>query len=147
MDQRVPDPALFLPHGPGMRLLDGPGSVVDGWLTFQVRLSTELVVCGEDGVAPAELGLEIMAQACGMAIVIDGRSGSAGAMRGVVGAIRGYEYSTNPLVLSQSLVARVKRDLVDGNVVVCDAELLHEGETSPLQMARITIVLMGEDFT
>lgn len=147
MEPCSPDPADVLPHGPGMRLLDGPGSVVDGWLTFWVRSKSGVVVYSDQGVAPAELGLEIMAQACGMATVKGGSKGTAGAMRGVVGAVRGYEYHTNPLVLSQPLVARVKSDLVDGDVVVCDAELLCQGETIPLQKARITIVLMGEDFT
>lgn len=145
MNDLLRDPSLILPHGAGMQLLEGPGRIVDGWLSFKVRRSADLVVYSSDGTAPPELGLEIMAQACGMAAVLNAESNASPAMRGVVGGIRGYEYGTAPLVNSHPLIARVKSDLVDGSVVVCDAELLQEDEKTPLQKARITIVFMEED--
>lgn len=146
MDRCLHDPSVILPHGAGMQLLDGPGRLLDGWLAFKVRRGPDVVVYASDGTAPPELGLEIMAQACGMAAAQNSGGKAPQSMQGVVGAIRGYEYGTEPLLRSQALIARVKSDLVDGSVVVCDAELSREGETTPAQKARITIVFMEEDF-
>lgn len=145
MSGRLDDPTFVLPHGPGMRLVEDPRDSGDGWLVFKVRQSADLVVYDAAGLAPAELGLEIMAQACGMAAAWNAAGETPRTRRGVVGAIKGYEYGTELLARSDAMIARVKSDLEGGSVLVCDAELSREGGIAPLQKARVTIVFMEGD--
>jgi predicted hotdog family 3-hydroxylacyl-ACP dehydratase len=86
-----------------------------------------------------------MAQACGVAAAWNVAEEAPRSRRGVVGAIKGYEYETEQLSRFDALIARVKSDLEGGSVLVCDAELSREGEIAPLQKARITIVFMEGD--
>lgn len=139
-----PSPCEVLPHGAGMRLLATSGELVDGWLEYPVRLSSEMSIVDERRLAPPELGLEMMAQACGMLVASESSGDSGGRRIGVVGAVRGYEYGCVPFEVSEDVRVRVKADVAEEDIVVCDAELYRGSEGSPAQRARITLIVTEE---
>jgi predicted hotdog family 3-hydroxylacyl-ACP dehydratase len=137
-------PQDALPHGPGMQLLSGEGESIDGWLAYDVDLCSTMSVLEADGSAPPELGLEMMAQACGM--LIANNSGSEMGQRriGVVGAVRGYSYIPAPFHVGERARVQVKADVCEDGIVVCDGELYRGDELSPSQRARITLIVTDE---
>lgn len=137
-------PSEVLPHGPGMQLLVGGGEVVDGWLTFRVNLTPTLSVVEVDGLAPSELGLEMMAQACGMLVAGEEHTEHKAPRVGVVGAVRGYSYDAEPFRVGEGIRVRVKADVCEDDLVVCEGELYRGDVTTPSQRARITLIVSGE---
>jgi predicted hotdog family 3-hydroxylacyl-ACP dehydratase len=133
-----------LPHGPGMRLVCGDGREGDGWFSYPVRLDlTMSVVSAVEGDAPPELGLEMMAQACGVFAAQRTQSDGIIPRGGVVGAVRNYEYEARRFVVGEQIVVRIRPDLVEAHLVVCDCELLRGADKEPSQRARVTIVMQG----
>lgn len=137
----APLPQEILPHGPGMQLLDGGGELVDGWLRYHVTISSRLSVLEDGAWAPPELGLEMMAQACGMLTARDESSLSSGPRMGVVGAVRGYSYEPTAFQLGDEFEVRVRAEMVEDALVVCEGALHRKGSETPLQQARITLIL------
>lgn len=130
-----------LPHGKGMRLLCGSPVVSQEWLRCDVALSSDLSVVDAKGRAPAELGLEMMAQACGVLLAREAAQHGAAPRVGMVGAVRGYEYDTVPFQVGEDVYVRVKSDLCEESLIVCEAELFRDGAVAPSQRARITLIL------
>jgi predicted hotdog family 3-hydroxylacyl-ACP dehydratase len=142
VSERCRPPYDVLPHGPGLHFLGERRESSDGELAYAVLLSNNLCVVGAAGTIEPEVGLEIMAQACGMLMSADNvqREKSAG----VVAAVRGYEYSATPLFVGQRLIVTARPVMVDGELAVCEGELADE-EGRALQMARITLVCRQEN--
>lgn len=134
-------PHNVLPHGKGMRLLTGAGELVDGWLSYLARLSSDMSIVDRYGVAPAEVGLEIMAQACGMLSADAYVDGQATPRVGVIGAVRGYRYSAEPFRVGEAMRVRVKADVIEDSIVVCEGELYRDGAAEAAQRARITLII------
>ncbi len=134
-------PRHVLPHGPALQLLRDTVREVDGWLECEVDLQSTLCVVESDGVVAPEVGLEMMAQACG--VVSAEPVGGAPQLKriGFVAAVRGYEYRLEPFVVGQVIRARIRPEICEDSLVVCQAELLIDGEDVPRQRARITLVL------
>lgn len=142
--------AGVLPHGPGIRLVCDYGLEADGWVSFSIRLSRSMsVVASEYGTAVPELGLEIMAQACGMVAARQALHDTHSSHRdlpqrmlqGVVGAVRNYEFEVRSFSVEEDIAVRVRPDLVEAHLVVCDCELYRVASEVPSQRARITIVM------
>ena len=134
-------PYDILPHGKGLQFLTNTGTMRDGWLEFIVRFSQELSVVDAQGLIDPEVGLELMAQACGM-VLLQGEPGAAASPRlGVIAAVRGYEYAVQAFAVGESVRVRVKSDLVDASVVVCEGELFSDMIDTRCQHARITLVI------
>lgn len=127
-----------LPHGPGLQLLTNVGPSVDGWLECGAHITSRHSAIDSHGRVPATCGVEILAQACGIALA---RSSADQRRVGVVGAIRDYTYSCQDFGVGDTFRARVKPVSADNDVIVCDAELYLNDATSPTQTARITLVL------
>ncbi len=134
-------PPDVLPHGPTLQLLRDGGREVDGWIEFGVGLESTLCVVESDGSVAAEVGLEMMAQACGVAMARPFDGVPALKRIGFVAAVRGYEYRLEPFVVGQVVRARVRPEMCEESLVVCEAELFVDGEDAPRQRARITLVL------
>jgi predicted hotdog family 3-hydroxylacyl-ACP dehydratase len=84
-----------------------------------------------------------MAQACGMLLSTE-TSLDAGTL-GVVAAVRGYEYSSEPFLVGQTLIVTVRPVMLEGELAVCEGELCEQQGGSVLQRARITLVCRKED--
>jgi predicted hotdog family 3-hydroxylacyl-ACP dehydratase len=132
-------PSDVLPHGPGLRFISSAGTESSEGVIFDVTITDALSVIEADGTVVPEAGLEIMAQACGM-MIAHHRPQEATCVRGVVAAVRGYQYDAKPFQRGDALIVRVKVDLVESSLVVCDAEI-SRGGGSVEQRARITLVL------
>lgn len=133
-----------LPHGAGMKLLRGTPTLVEGWLRCDVALSPHLSVVDSSGRASAELGLEMMAQACGVFLAHESNRSGSGPRVGMVGAVRGYEYETLPFHVGEEISVRVKSDLCEESIIVCEAELYRSMAPEPSQRARITLILKDQ---
>lgn len=142
MSERGKSPRDLLPHGPGLQVLGEQLDRGDDWLTYGVNLTDRLSVFDESGVAVPELGLEIMAQACGM--LLGARSSGGKGVFGVVASVRSYEYLTESFVVGEELIVRVKPEMVGEDVVVCEGELFRRDQAEPIQVARIALMLRGE---
>lgn len=134
-------PCDVLPHGPTLQLLRAGGRQVDDWYEFEVGLESTLCVVESNGTVAAEVGLEMMAQACGVAMARPADGSPALKRIGFVAAVRGYEYRLEPFVVGQVIRARVRPEMCEESLVVCEAELLLDGEDAARQRARITLVL------
>lgn len=127
-----------------MQLLSESGEFVEGWLSYSVRLLTEMSVVDSRGEAPAELGLEMMAQACGMLTAHATMDGRNAPRIGVIGAVRGYRYSVEPFKVGEAITVRVRADLVEDSIVVCDGEVYRGDAEGVSQRARITLIITDE---
>ena len=134
-------PETILPHGAGMRLLSQPGALLDGWMTYEVVMEPWFSVLEDGASAPPELGLEMMAQACGMVVADNDNGAPPSARIGVVGAVRGYTYTPLPFVVGERVSVRVKPEVLEAGVAVCEGEIYRAGNSSPDQRARITLVI------
>ena len=136
-------PREILPHGEGLQLLRSAGRFHDDYWEFMTSIAPESSVLSPSGRADAEVGLEIMAQAAGVALaqhrLSEGDPNTSSL--GVVGAVRGYEYSCMSFTSHQSITISVKVELCDDTVGICECRLFVDGEGVPLQRARITIIL------
>jgi predicted hotdog family 3-hydroxylacyl-ACP dehydratase len=132
-------PHTVLPHGPGLQLLGERIDTTDEWLTYSVSLNSELSVCDAQGHIEPEIGLEIMAQACGMLLALE-ESHSKKSL-GVVASVRGYEYTVQPFSVGQTLIVRVRPEMSDASLVVCEGELCTHADLEVIQSARITLLL------
>ena len=135
------EPRAVLPHGPGLQLLGERIETADAWLTYGVSLTSDLSVCNEHGQIEPELGLEIMAQACGMLLALEETHSEK--TIGVVASVRGYEYTNQPFSVGQTLIVRVRPEMTDASLVVCEGELCTHGGGEVIQRARITLLLQG----
>lgn len=135
-------PREILPHGAGLQLLQSAGELRDEQWEFITSLSPVSSVLSSLGSADAEIGLEIMAQAAGVALaqhrISEGNTYSKSL--GFVGAVRGYEYSHTNFTSHQSIKVSVKVEMCDETVGICQCELFIDGERTPLQKVRITII-------
>ena len=144
MSERCSAPYDRLPHGPGLHFLGEQREGAGADLIFAVLLTNDLCVVGADGTIEPEVGLEIMAQACGM--LVAGELVHGKRSRGVVAAVRGYEYHLTPLAIGQRLVVTARPVMVDGELAVCEGEIAEQGQGSAvIQRARITLVCREED--
>jgi predicted hotdog family 3-hydroxylacyl-ACP dehydratase len=134
-------PRDVLPHGPTLQLLRDGGRKIEGWFEFEVELQSTLCVVESDGTVSPEVGLEVMAQACGVAMAHPGDGAFAPKRIGFVAAVRGYEYRLEPFVVGQLIRARVRPEMCEESLIVCEAELFVDGEDVARQRARITLVL------
>jgi predicted hotdog family 3-hydroxylacyl-ACP dehydratase len=134
-------PHTVLPHGPGLQLLGERIDTTGEWLTYSVSLTSGLSVCDSRGHIEPEIGLEIMAQACGMLLALE-ESHSKKAI-GVVASVRGYEYTIEPFSVGQTLIVRVRPEMTDASLVVCEGELCTHADLQVIQRARITLLLRG----
>lgn len=140
--QELQKEPFFLPHGEGLQLVRGRGVERDGWVVFSVQLHEGISALSKEGEAAPELGLEIMAQACGTMLVrIDGEVSDVARRVGVVGAVRSYRYDPAPFRAGERLEVRVKPDVVETTLVVCDAEVYRVGRSEASQSARLTLVI------
>jgi predicted hotdog family 3-hydroxylacyl-ACP dehydratase len=139
-------PRDILPHGDGLQLLKCAGQPHEDHWEFITSIPPESSVLSSSGRADAEVGLEIMAQAAGVTLAqkrqSDGNTNYV--TRGVVGAVRGYDYSITPFTSEQSIKVTVKVDMCDETVGICECQLFIDNEKAPRQQARITIILSEE---
>lgn len=133
---------FFMPHGEGLQLVRGRGIERDGWVVFSVRIDAAVSALSEGGEAAPELGLEVMAQGCGALLArIDSEASESVHRFGVVGAVRSYRYEATPFRVGEHLEVRVKPDLVERNLIVCDAELYRGRSSEAAQSARLTLII------
>lgn len=138
--------AFPLPHGEGLRLVRGAGVAVGEWRSFPVTIEPSLSALSSRGEAAPELGLEMMAQACGMLLAQQGAPSQGASGRvGLVGAARSYRYELAPFRIGDKLEVRVKPELVEESLVVCEAELYRSAGGAPAQSARITLSIRAEE--
>lgn len=146
----LPDDVLprdILPHGPALQLLRDCGREVDGWLECDVGLESARCVVESDGTVAAEVGLEMMAQAAGVALARQEDGASMMRRVGFVAAVRGYDYRLEPFVVGQAIRVRVRPEMREESLMVCEAELFVDREESPRQRARITLVVREKEVT
>jgi predicted hotdog family 3-hydroxylacyl-ACP dehydratase len=129
-----------------MRLLAEGRELSDGSLAYKIRLTAGMSVLEAGDTAPAELGLEMMAQASGMLIARQGTVEGLARRVGVVGAARDYSYETVPFRVGEHIEVRVKAESLDGEVVICECVLFRGESEVPAQRARITL-FVTEDGT
>lgn len=142
MTQASPLSGFFpLPHGEGLRLVRGTGTPVGEWRSYLVTLGSSISALTPDGQAAPELGLEMMAQACGMLLAQEGAAGRIG----LVGAVRSYRYGPLPFQVGEAIEVRVRPELLEPSLVVCEAELYRGAADVPSQSARITISIRAEE--
>ena len=145
------EPTDGLPHGAGLRFLAGAGRRDGDAFIFEALLSEQLSIAEVDSTIAPEAGLEMMAQACGMVLAnaqadgasfVDDLKVRMSPRRGVVGAVRGYEYAVEPFRIGERVIVRVCPDVVEPELLVCDAEIVR-GDNSVCQRARITLIVQG----
>jgi predicted hotdog family 3-hydroxylacyl-ACP dehydratase len=141
MEREEISPRDVLPHGPTLQLLRDGGRKIEDWFEFDVELESTSCVVESDGRVAAEVGLEMMAQACGVTLARPAEGSPALKRIGFVAAVRGYEYRLEPFVVGQEIRARVRPEMCEESLVVCETELYVSGEDAPRQRARITLVL------
>jgi predicted hotdog family 3-hydroxylacyl-ACP dehydratase len=137
--------AFPLPHGEGLRLVQGAGVTAGEWRSFPVTIQPSLSALSARGEAAPELGLEVMAQACGMLLANKETQDQGATSRiGFVGAARSYRYEPIPFRVGEQLEVRVKPELLEESLVVCEAELYRGANGAPAQSARITLSIRAE---
>ena len=128
----------------------------DGIVTyrFRVELREDLCVYSEGGVAPAELGLEIMAQAAGITLALmrgiphpqdnerlKASESEARVGGGVVAAVRGYEFAPVEFRKGEVALIEILPEVVEDHLGVFVTSLQRANESTVSQRARVTLVI------
>lgn len=137
MQQAFPAVADLLPHGPPMVLLDAVVDETDASLTAAVtiRPDSPFGVAGE-GV-PAHVGIEYMAQACGVFAGLQAQRTGLPVRLGFLLGTRRYHASVPWLRVGWRLTVTVTAVFREGQMGVFDCRIRHEA--TEIAAAQITL--------
>lgn len=144
MDGILPDPAILLPHRERWSFVEAIERLEDGVAIARTRAVTPSELAGHFPgypVVPGVLQIEMMAQAAGLLLARNGRSGGRSPPRGALISIQRARFA-RALPPSESAQVTVKLEVAFTRGVLVSGEVRHNGEVTA--SARLAVALQGE---